>query len=750
MSIPDHILDFAVEIINDDHGGKLTPDALADMRDAVADQFEGETVDHAALVTALRARLAPAPAAPRSGGRGGRPPQRPAQNRERQPLDPALVSAPYRFVELAEKVVPASDDAKDARLDIPLPEGFCGTVTVEWRFETPMLIGQGSDVSGPTRLVDEPVIPGSTLRGLMRAAVETVSHGRLSQTNAHHRYGVRDFEHPLFADENRPLWDRIGSAWLRRAGDVDPAKAEGDSDWVLDPCEKRMIRIRDLPHDLNSGTDTANGYWHKAWLGKELRERYDTAGMVSGGIIDFSGKRGFSAGARDAEVTPGGGFDGVLVFAGKSPTLRNIAPDELDAQDRNPGKGDQKKREYVFGASPTGAPVRLRQEVWERFQLMNSKPARNRMQPDGSWKVLEPTLKGGGRIPVFFIGDIAEQDEGFDIGLTRLFKRGHRHAVADALRRAGHGEPAPQTPPDVAEALFGYVFEDREAEDNPARKGRVAFGFARLSPDTPAKESALVETVMMGPRASYAPFYLSGKVLDWSDPDARPAGRKRYLRRAGESGEAIYDRLRRWRGNDNSDLVSKLKFLEPEKAGGELAFEGNIRLHNVTAGEIGALLFALTHGGDSAKPFRHMIGRAKPAGAGQARVAALHLDLTANAEAGAALLSEPADWERPGEGREGWLRGKSRSMAPFLRAFEKEMQQHVSTWPRTDSVRQLLGIATPRDWPDSESGYMPLQQFRLVKDKVKAKSKDRPATANPDRLLAAPAVGEVARPYAED
>ena len=60
----------------------------------------------------------------------------------------------------------------------------------------------------------------------------------------------------------------------------------------------------------------------------------------------------------------------------------------------------------------------------------------------------------------------------------------------------------------------------------------MAFGFAtaappafRLWPERPEK------TVMGAPKASYAPFYLSGAEKDWSSATAQLAGRKRYLAR---------------------------------------------------------------------------------------------------------------------------------------------------------------------------------------------------------------------------
>ena len=739
------------------HGGRTDGDALEDLLDYAFDELDyaGDEMD---LVDAIRAATAPPRrAGPPPGRRGGGAPGGGGQ-RPRKAFDETEISAPYRFVALSPEIVPADPAAAGARLDRPLADGFRGEIEVEWRFETPLLVGQGVDVAGPTRLAGRPVIPGATLRGLVRASLETVAHGRLTQANAHHRYGVRDFEHPLFTDENRPGWDALGAAWLRLATDDDPAAAEGDSDWVLEPCDKRTIRIRDLPSDMNGGRPTDDGRWHKTWLNKELEDRYAAAGMRTGDTVDFTRSRGFRDTGEGADVTPAAGpFEGVLVFSGKSPTVGNLSPTDLDEQERNPKPGNQKKREYVFAARPRGPVVRLRRSVRDRFLLMNSKPARNRRVPAGSWAKLEPTLARRGRIPVFFVGDLVRQEESdLDIGLTRFFKRAHRHGVDDALHALGHGRPNPADP-DVAEALFGHVVEDHATprdDDRPgaARKGRVAVGFAELDDGCETRESEAVRTVMMAPRPSYAPFYLAGQVKDWSVPP-KPAGRKRYPPRfPGVDPKAlgvIRETLEAWRGEGRGELISTLRFLEPAAPGREIAFRGAIRLHNVTAVEVGALLWTLTHGGDPVKPFRHMIGRAKGAGAGQARVARLRLSLRPNAEAARAHLGPPEPWELPGEGREGWTDPDGIGLAPFLRAFEAHMRTRVPSWPDTEQLREHLGAASPALGKDVSRTWMRLPTHQRLRNAVKAADRlAAPAIRRP-RLLAAPEVAP-ARPYARD
>jgi CRISPR-associated protein (TIGR03986 family) len=710
------------------------------------------------------------------------------KRRPRPELNKGELKAPFRFIALNEKVVLADHEVVERGLDLPVPGGFCGVMTVEWAAETPILIGArgDDDVDGPLRLgSDGPyVIPGATLRGLVRAACETVSYGRLFQINRHHRYGVRDFTHPLFSDENRTTWDELRSGWLRKKEATSEQRSKGLSDYVLAPCDKRLIRIRSLPEMCNSGGATNNGQFHREWLNTELAERYRKVGQTHSGqkakALDFESLERASRFTQEGEdyvrPDPNGSFRGYFVFANKSPTLRDIDAAKLDFQESNPRQGDQKKREYVFAAETNGEEVRLRQDQFDRFELAHTKPSKNKRAPDGSYAVLQPTLDAHWRIPVFYIGDPKSDQPTFSMGLTRLFKRSHNYSVGDMLAREGaHAIGGDDFHPDVVESLFGYLYEkdelgkrpaDSTAPEEIARKGRVAFGFAKIVDGAQARLSRdAIRTVMMGPRASYAPFYLRGSIKDWSDSKSRLAGRKHYFPRFPDAmataqgrenaAPAIVRTLTNWQGNGGGEIQTHVRFLESAAAAPELVFRGDIRVHNVTAAEIGALLWAITHGGDPAKPFRHMIGRAKTAGAGQVRVKSIALAFVGNDSDADALLRAPAAWELPGDGREGWSTPSHHGMSPFLLAFEKLMQRHDARWPKTPTVLEFLGASRPQSGAEIAKkgldGYFELQDFQRIRQTAKLDTRwENPGSDTPDRYLPAEALpaAQLIRPYA--
>lgn len=748
MPVNDELVDKAVTALS----GKYHRDSnLEDLIDFLVvsplfDAMDGDEIEPVAK--AAQQRLPPGRVKSTSGGRlSGGPPNggrgtAPARH-VRKDLAP---SAPFRFVTLPDQVVMPE---RATPLDRPIPDGFCAEIAVEWAAETPLLIGRENGQSGvvePMRLgaSGNYVIPGASLRGMIRSAVEIVAHGRLGSANLHHRYGLRDFEHPTYADRS-PV-SRVGdvnAGWLTWQGE------KGAECWRITPCTWSHVVIDDL---LESNL----GHWpvhrRQEWIGLSLREKYAALGMLAGATFDFTKTFGFTRVADDngrKVVRPGGPLKGVPVFANKLP-----------------GKDGKKRFEYAFFES-TGTPAEVKAEIVATFERLYSKPSKNKPKPDGSWKDLRPTLEGGGRLPVFFVGDLDTQDEGFFFGLTRLFKVPHERSVGALLResqphqwpreiRNEKGEVIGYEA-DFVESLFGYVAEkddvglsqgERASPNAVGRRGRVAFSFARLvAGQTPRlSPKPEVRAVMMAPRASFAPFYLrSPGEKDYSADDGKPlklAGRKRYLPRhetghmdaaltaIRDMGERQVQLVQQGQGGRpvKDDVLTRMRFLLPDGKP-DLRFSSTIRLHNVTAAELGAVLFALTHGGDCEKPYRHMIGRARPFGAGQLRVASARLSVEANSGT-SDLIKEPKGEEvTTGDGRRGFCPSgeepaeRNASHKPFLNAFRDFMrgQAGLAAFPDVPALREFLAAADPTETTGLATGldYLPLRDFNDFRKAVK-------------------------------
>ncbi|MFS8037560.1 RAMP superfamily CRISPR-associated protein [Xanthobacter sp. AM11] len=786
MSIDPKILDDAVAFLKKKkHIGPRSN--LEDVMETLSERSPFDDLDdqelEAVALAALKALASSAPPAPApkpvaSSQRGGRP-----QGGAVRAWPDIPAAAPFRFVVLPEEV--ASPEQQVA-LDEPLKDGFCATLTVDWAAETPLLIGataeRGDDAAKGKRappvkpmrlgLGGSHIIPGATIRGALRSATEIVALGKLGAANLHHRYGLRDFEHPAYGRGAMPVSqvDEVHAGWLHWEG------SRTSRQWFITPAQEwAHISIDQM---LDSGLVGRTRLTREQWIDQKLDAKYIAAGMFENGLFDF--RKTVAVGPPVPDETgrkisaPRGGRTGTLVFAGKLP--------------KGKGEGGNKKFEYVFFDAPSAEPQLLGEETVATFIRLNSKPSRNKPVPDGSFAALEKTLEAGRRVPVFYVGRLeGSQGRDFAFGLTRLFKVPHERCVGDVLgsqpRHAPWRNASPtHYAPDFVENLFGFVLEpddiglgfgDRVSPQAAALKGRVSCSHAALLPQTPARELQSIATVMMAPRASYAPFYLRSEAEKDYSAATQPklAGRKRYLpRRTPDMAFAaaqtqmqtqLTEQIRRLEATGkgvSADIQSDLIFLAPAKDA-ELTFRGAIRLHNVTAAELGAVLFALTHGGDPAKPYRHMIGRARPFGAGQMRIAALRLAVEPNAGESDLVRAPDADEVLRREGLEGFVpapasgeaAGANASLRPFLDAFAKHMRKTAPLYPRIPVVQEFLGACDPRSTaaiPPAELSYMELKQFNEIRRAVKPLKEDAKtrqarapasyAKARDGRLLPAP------------
>lgn len=673
--------------------------------------------------------------------------------RRRGKIDESLITAPFRFIEIPD-VVLAPESEEPIGMDVPVPDGYCGAVELEWTAETPLLIGApgtarerdgtGNAPVEPLQVNGGYVVPGATVRGLTRANAEICGLAKLTQFNGHHRYGVRDFDHPYYTEDTGiSQVEKVHAGFLS----IRPVTADTtDEDRSLAAADGRIWRIRPaeswahVPIEALSeiGINTQRpGRNNREWKEQTLADKYEIVGMVSNRAINFGRKQRFvrTSTIRDdgREVSPAkqGGKEGVFVFSGRLPG------------------GGNKKFEYAVFDNPSARPFAIPADVVETFRRLYSTPNKNRLDPVGSWKDLAPVAEKA-EVPVFYIGDPA-QPQNFFFGLTRLFKMPHRTTPGDVLLDSQPAH-APQWQqkrnsetygyqPDFVEKLFGYVVEpadflpvDRVNSADPttiARKSRVAFSMATLDAATPAKEAAAVTLVQMGPRASFSPFYLRGNgEKDYSGGKVALAGRKAYFPRytAPDSRKALSDmraigerQVEAIKQSSPSKTVSQetlshLKFLVPA-ADKPLRFRSTIRFHNVTAAEIGLVLFALTHGGS--ERHRHMVGRAKPFGAGQMQIRVTTLAMTRN------------------DGKT-----EDATQQDFMDAFMQHARRVAPNYPRIAAVEEWLGMADPaqgeRAAANGTLDYQPLKSFGQMRKYVKPMTPPSDPPMARDRLLPAP------------
>jgi len=275
-------------------------------------------------------------------------------------------------------------------------------------------------------------------------------------------------------------------------------------------------------------------------------------------------------------------------------------------------------------------------------------------------------------IPVFFLRESGKSGKISSLGLSQMYRLPYKITLGKAVRNTQKQPRLGEA--DFCEALFGHIAEDTGA----GLRSRVAFSHAPAvgSP----RPVALDKTILNGPKASYFPNYLVQK-------QAQPDGSKL---RDGGSYTTLMDETAQIRGWKRYPVrgTHALQKPSPAQAGNQAiqtqlnplpagtVFEGRMRFHNLLPEELGALLWALTWGGNNR--YRHAIGMGKPFGMGQTRVAIKACEITPN-KPGAATPSQTDCIER------------------FVAHMKASHAKHPTPtpWETSPQIRSLLAMADP-------------------------------------------------------
>ena len=548
--------------------------------------------------------------------------------------------APYTFVPLGDTVVPSPWGKEGPDLGRPHREGICGTLELKWMLEQPMLIG-GADNNKPVKFEDRYVIPGPSQRGLFRSFLEAATNAHLDLVDDG-LFGIRDFQADTWvkvAMKNADLAhiavqvQRPDGSWITAklpfAGWLEK---EGEKNYRLTKVEVdyKNIMIDDIVIALGLGN---RGDWHCMSLHDRM-DALDRAGL-SGDI---------NLGKLSAQLD---GVKGSLVVAGAIKTA-------IDERKAGEPITANKVREVAFLDGDVKS-WKLSEAAVEAFIAIQPKDGRDQKgAAEENWSYWKPHLDAGRRVPVFFRGDpgLAAVGRGgpdrFFMSLTRFVRIPHTYSVHDIRDKSQNALFDHEL--DFVQALFGHVPQKDGASSSGkgrerAWRSRVRIGMAVLDEGLVGAEKGVANVVTMKPRASFFPHYLRPvrfsqdiqHPVDWSNSNARVAGRKRYPAR----GKRLP--ISEWPcppASGSSETGNDLIFLHHKDVSGKaLTFSSAVRLHNVLPAELGAILFAIDPGRWTAgQPgLRHMIGRAKAFGCGQVRVEIANHKLEANIGGGAAV-----------------------------------------------------------------------------------------------------------------
>ena len=593
---------------------------------------------------------------------------------------PNGIRAPYSFVPLANWVFFPSW-AADASHDVPYADGICGTLTFRVMAESPLLV-VGERLDGDKHFARAPdgrwMIPGSSLRGMIRNVLEIATFGKMSLVDDR-RQGVRDLSGGL-PTYNRMMNERVGSAYRARARTGWLRFQNGM--WLIYPCRHVRVEHNELAELL--GGDTGRRFLefvrgrldeirrtaqakYRQWeeLGGSLDIRFEPAHEE-----DHLHSRGNLLRYAKAEQLGCGHRLGRLVLTGQP--------------------GPRKHMEFIFYDTE---PVPLEPDP----RIMRAFFQTHEESRDWDWW-RRSQRKTGQDIPIFFI---ASENKVTSLGMTQMYKLPYRLSTHEALGNSG-SDHLDRERPDFVETLFGHTSSGMPG--SVGLKSRVAFGTAFCSRGQLATPATLI---LSQPKSTYYPSYIlqqadaSGNRLEpevrgystLMDSDAKLHGWKRYPARPFRKPPDVAQ------GKVSTTL-------HPLDTGA--VFTGKLRFHNLKPQELGGLLWALTWGGNC--NLVHGLGLAKAYGYGQVRFELGDVDLHCVDVA----MSEWNPWRVLAECGES-----------FYAEMEKACRGHMGHgWRESPQLRALLGMADPGVGRQRELSYMVMDHLGRRNEFVESKRRE--------------------------
>jgi CRISPR-associated protein (TIGR03986 family) len=533
--------------------------------------------------------------------------------------------APYNFIPLPEKVVtiPVDDLPDQGVYDADLHTGY---IDCELTTSSPVFVRAGltpeqaaakkesKELPGFFYLNDEnqPVIPGSSLRGMLRTLVEIVTFskiGAVSKTplvyrsvggTTNHDAHYRDMMMRLDREEKVGKNTKFYTPLIRGGYMVQ----KGPRDWEIQPAKEvggvtyAHIGIdEDKFRKLKRLKDCQNASEIFVQVGPYQYQD------VRGGFLKIK-----FAKVLDSDSAPRPGLrPAVLARSGWMNSKRSDA--------------------VIFERDDAASPFPLTDEQIDAYREQVSKEQESLLGKGGVLHHGQPVfyLEKDGKV-VFF-------------GHTRMFRVPYPHSPFDFVPDYARPEDEPKNPDlvDFAEAIFGYTRKVNDGKQKQrAYAGRVSCTDAGLSDgqnDIWLSSSPVTPKILSGPKPTTFQHYLVQEEPNFYEVGQTKGGETKYETRLRDYGsptpaEAVI------RGNKfywhkgpvgMEDIREKGEIkgkdtqhtqIRPLKAG--TGFHFKVHFENLTDEELGALLWIFNIAAD--ENIRLKIGMGKPLGMGAIQI----------------------------------------------------------------------------------------------------------------------------------
>ena len=454
-----------------------------------------------------------------------------------------------------------------------------------------------------------PLIPGSSLRGMIRALVEIAGYGKVQWVtdNAKITYRAVAKDKPLDEPYERVLGkngSNVKAGYLVKKGDdwyIYPAKRPSDlklqDRGSFLTVKEEIIDPKDIPDFKNLNNKNYKPQYHEVSFDAEIKKgaqgKYNMvtaigsvdAGHTYCGFLVCSGNM-LETGSETGSSSP-------------SPRKRHALVLEQDQNATELKISEQAIKNYKGGLTP--------------FQKESPFDEQMGCLKDGRPVFYVPTdgeVLYFGHSPNFRIPAIISEDGGIT---------SPKEFVPENLRS--------ESEIDIAEAIFGYI----NGKDKTSCAGRVFFTDAKLESESNGIWlTPITPKILASPKPTTFQHYLVQDTDKDHDPDHKeqlahyatpsPAetvirGHKMYWHKKGEVG---IDEIRESDQGKINNHHAQYTHIKPVKTG--VCFTFRIYFENLQDHELGALLWVLILPGEPGTNYYHKLGMGKPLGMGTVKI----------------------------------------------------------------------------------------------------------------------------------
>ena len=511
---------------------------------------------------------------------------------------PIKIVVPYNFIPLSSWVY-TPDWAKKACHDIPFKDGISGKIRYRLKNSTPICVGHQKNAEGVLDWEKDSegryVIPGSSVKGMLRTALEIVSFGRM-KCFYNRKHASRHSIGNVMSSDNS-MFDRLPVL----------VKPEKDGNWKYFVTEYNpemkpvcaSVKIDNLNLGLNQDSKAAD----KLTKIMNLYGRGEKLPIVYAEIKDSEGiSRNQWKKNRDKQRKTY--WKEVVSISEKKDEKHQYAGmflfmDKNVSNNRsNPKANQYTDYFFIFDEDKLKDPRNWKHMDIDLVQNLKQSMAPLKKGEDTLFDLYCTHMNDIAGFPVWYLRSKNSESDS-SLGFCQVMRHVYKKSVKDLVEAQHKIEGA-----DLPTTMFGYC---SNKEDDMSLGSRI--GFSDLV-GINIKKTKVEQYVLAEPKSSFYPEYL-GKFSYKKpyDEGSRIAGRKIYK---------VRDRLAEPNiANDNQNVVSKINFVEKDSE-----FEGTIVFHNLKPEELGALVWVMTFGEglkteDSSKSsYYHLLGHARAFGAG--------------------------------------------------------------------------------------------------------------------------------------